>query len=215
MRKFIVLIMLSTIGFSSCSSVEKIQGKTEDETYFLRGQAYMENGSYEMARDNLLKLKNKFTYSPYLVNAEFLLAKCSYLDAKYLESGQEFLRFAELHPKHELVAEAKYLRAMGFYKQLPSSEDRDLGLANPAIIAFRESMSTQYGLDALEKITEIKRLKAKRVLYIANFYKKRDNCVSAMARYQDLINNYTFEDLHKEAREGIKECAGGDKQKNI
>lgn len=209
MHRFIILILFSGFIFSSCSSIEKIQGRTEDETYFLRGQAYMEDGSYEIAREKFLIVKNKFPYSPHLINAEFLLAKSSYLEGQYLRSGQEFLRFVELHPKHKLVSEAKYLRAMGFYNRLPSSEDRDLSLANPAIVAFKEAMSAEYGLDALEKITEIKRLKAKRVLYIANFYKKRDNCVSAIERYNDLINHYSFEDLNKEAREGIKECESG------
>ena len=207
MHRLIILLFI-ILGFSACSSVEKIQGKTEDETYFLRGQAYFENESYDIAEENLLKVKNKYPYSRYIPDVDFLLAKSTYYKGKYEKSEQSFIMFADLHPKYKKIDEAKYLRAMSVFKQLSTSKDRDISLANKAIVAFREAMSSEYGLDALEKITEIKRLQAERILYIANFYKKRDNCVSAIERYQELMNKFDFKDLVEESKIGMKECKG-------
>ena len=83
---------------------------------------------------------------------------------------------------------------MSYFKQLPSTIDRDLSLAKDAIVYFDQVITSypnsEYVDDSKKKKKEALKMLAEKELYIAEFYYIRDFYDSAFRRYVNLLESY-------------------------
>lgn len=180
--------------FSSCSSIEKIEGADKAETFYLRGVAYLEESMYTEALEKFNLVKNKYPYSKYAVDSELKIADTYFKKGDYIEAQRVYGLFAELHPQEPRIDYATYQSGMCFYSSLPSTVDRDISYAKKAIEEFKAVMdvfpNSVYLKDALEKYTELRTKLAEKEIYIANFYKKKEKFESAAERYKTVLEQY-------------------------
>ena len=194
--RFLLSLLFTVVLFSSysCSSIESIQGTDKAETYYLRGEAYLKDSMYEQALEKFTLVKNKFPYSKYALDAELKIADTYYQKESYLESQKLYALYSEFHPQDSKRDYAIYQSGMSYAMLIPSAVDRDLGYAKGALSDFRSLMDlfpgSLYFKDALNKYTDIKIRLAEKEIYIGNFYKKRDSCEAAIARYKTVIDEY-------------------------
>ncbi len=190
-----IFILFCSLYFSSCSSIESIQGVDKAETYYLRGVAYLDDSMFQEALERFSLVKNKFPYSKYAIDAELKIGDTYYKKGEFLEAQRIYSLFAELRPQDVRRDYAIYQSGMCFYSSTPTAIDRDLSLAYRAIQEFKILIelfpNSIYFKDALERYTELRIRLAKKEIYIANFYRKRDKFEAAIERYKSVIENYS------------------------
>jgi outer membrane protein assembly factor BamD len=180
---------------SSCSNIENIQGADKAETFYLRGEAYFKESSFEQAIEKFNLVKNKFPYSKYAVDAELRIADSYYAKADYVAAQKQYELFSEFHPTDARRDYAVFQSGMSYYELMPSAVDRDLSYGPEALQDFKSLMeifpNSIYFKDALNKYTEIRTKLAEKEMYIGKFYLRKDQYEAALGRYVGVINNYS------------------------
>jgi outer membrane protein assembly factor BamD len=188
----IFLSGLGTIFLSSCSSKEK-SSDTAEGAYAI-AQEFDKDELWERAISKYQEVKNKYPYSKYATMAELAIADCHFKDESFPEAQVSYQAFKDLHPKHPQIDYVTHRLGLSFFKQLPSTIDRDLTLASSAILYFNEVIN-QYPnsplvAEAKTKKDDAYKMLAQKEQYIADFYFKMEKFDSALGRYELLLKKY-------------------------
>lgn len=198
-------IMIAMLALGGCASTEDTNPNTAEGAYQL-GERYRKNERYEDAIAQFQNVKNKYPYSRLATEAELQIADINYERETYLEAQTAYQIFKELHPKHPKSDYVTFQLAMSYFQQLPSTIDRDLTLAQQAILYFDEVITSYPASEYVEKAKAkksdaLKKL-AEKELYIAEFYFIREMYDSALGRYEDLLERYSNLGLDDQALYG-------------
>lgn len=192
-QALVALVLLVSFAAAGCSSAEKIDPSTPEGAFKL-AEELEKDERFEESVAKYTDVKNKHPYSRYAVLAELKVADVQYLRESYIEAQYAYQTFKDLHPKHPQIDYVTFRLGMSFFNQLPSTTDRDLSLADKAILYFDEVTTSysgsQYAKEAAEKKAEAVRMQADKELYIANFYFKKKQYGSALGRYETILRNY-------------------------
>ena len=134
-KAFILCCLSWTL--SACSSLDSYDTSTAEGSFKL-AEKYVEDERYEEAIALFADVKNKFPYSKLATDAELKIADVQYDRESYLEAQTAYEVFKELHPKHPKSDYVTYRLGMSLFNQLPSTIDRDLSLAERAIVYYQE-----------------------------------------------------------------------------
>ena len=194
--KFLRLIsslLLITAFAVGCSTADKYDTSTP-EGAFKQAEEYEKDERYEEAIQKFSEVKNKHPYSRFATEAELRIADLQFSRESYIESAAAYQLFREFHPKHPRVDYVTYRLGLSYFNQLPGTIDRDLSVAEKAILYFDEVVNmypnSEHLADAKQKRQDSLRMLAEKEMYIANFYAKRDMFESALKRYEFLIKTY-------------------------
>lgn len=189
----LLLVISSTSLLISCSSSDK--KSDEAEGAYAIAQEYDNEERWEEAIRRYQEIKNKFPYSKYATMSEMAMADAYFKQESFAEAQVAYQSFKDLHPKHPQSDYVTYRLAMSFFKQLPSTIDRDLGLAGSTILFFDEVINqypkSTYVTEAREKKEETVKMLAGKEDYIAEFYFIREKYDSALTRYEGLLKKYS------------------------
>jgi len=196
----LLLFMSLWILISSCSTPE-VTGSTQAEVLFKEAQRLVKKNRFILATEKLNGIKSQFPYSYYATHAELLLADILFMQQNYVESAAAYILFRDFHPKHEKLPYVIWKVALSYYKQLPSSFDRDLAPGDEALKYLNEVISrypnSDHFVEAKEKIDEINKMKVDKELYVADFYFKTNVFDSARFRYLEIISKHLKNDEAK------------------
>jgi outer membrane protein assembly factor BamD len=181
------------IIFVGCSSTEKIDTSTP-EGAFKVAEEFEHDERYEEAIQRYGDVKNKHPYSHLATASELKIADVHFKREAYIEAQSAYQLFKEFHPKHPQSDYVTYRLALSYFNQLPHRIDRDLSLADKAILYFDEVInsysSSQYVADSQQKKAEALKMLAGKEIYVANFYAKKLQFDSAMKRYESVLKLY-------------------------
>lgn len=201
MVRALVTLLISLV-FLGCSSSEKIDTSTAEGVFKL-AEKYEKDERYEESIQYFNEVRNKHPYSRFATDAELKIADIEFKRENYVEAETAYKVFKELHPDHPKIDYVTFRLALSFFKQLPTTTDRDLGIAGNAILYFDEVMSSypksEYAKEAQEYKMKARKMLADKEAYIANFYFKRGQWISALGRYEDLMKNHVGTGYEKEA----------------
>jgi outer membrane protein assembly factor BamD len=188
----IITIFSLSIYLFGCSSPEK--NADTPEGAFAIAQEYEKDERYDLAIQKYQVIRNKYIYSKYALMAELAIADCYYKQESFPEAQIAYQAFKDFHPKNAQADYVTFRLAMSYFKQLPTSIDRDLSLAGQAVSHFDELIhnypQSQYIKEAQEnKIAALKML-AEKEIYIADFYFRKGNYASALGRYENEFAKY-------------------------
>ena len=190
---FLLLVALSTLLNFGCSSIDMIDASTPEGAYQL-AEAYEKDERYDEAVQRYQEVRTKFPYSKLATQAELKVGDVHYKREAYAEAQGAYQLFKDFHPKHPQIDYVTFRLAMSYYMQLPSTIDRDLSLADKAILYFDEVGSSypnsQYVKEAKEKREDALKRLAQKELYVADFYFKREVHDSSLLRYEGLLKKY-------------------------
>lgn len=187
---------LSFVAFtlSGCSSVEKYDTSTPEGAFKL-AEEYENDERYEESVAKYTDVKNKYPYSRFAVQAELKIADVQFKREAFVEAQFAYQTFKDLHPKHPQIDYVTFRLGLSFFNQLPSTIDRDLTLADKAILYFDEVMTSypqsQYVVEAKEKKAAAQKMQAEKEIYIAEFYMKKKQYDSALGRYEGVVKTYS------------------------
>jgi outer membrane protein assembly factor BamD len=216
-RRFSPLILTVLMAFlGGCSSSEKLDTTTAEGAFRL-AQKYQKNERFEEAISYYREVKNKHPYSRYATDSELAIADIEFQRESYAEAEAGYRLFKELHPNHEKSDYVTYRLGLSIYNQLPSTVDRDLSEASQAILYFDEVITSypesKFLKDAKQKRQEAKVKLAEKQMYIADFYYRTGKWLSALGRYEDVINEHP--DLGFDARALLGAARSAQKVKEL
>ena len=150
-------------------------------------------------------IERQYPYSKWSNQAQLMTSFCYYKSSMYNESLDSLERFIALYPGSKKISYAYYLRALNYFEQIKDVE-RDQSMTEKAKQAFYEVTTkypdSQFTQDALDKIDIINDRLAAKEMEIARYYQFDHQWISAINRYNDILENYktsvyTAESLHR------------------
>jgi outer membrane protein assembly factor BamD len=202
---FRVALPLISFLLLSCSSGDKLDSNTAEGSFKV-AEGYAKDERYEEAIAQFNQVKNKFPYSVLATEAKLRVADIQFKREDYVEAQTAYQTFKEMHPSHPRIDYATYRLGLSLYHQLPETIDRDLSLADKALLYLDEVMTSypksEFVGPAQEHKTKILHMLAEKEYYIANFYFIRDKYDSALTRFAGLVHAYPQSDLIPKALKG-------------
>jgi outer membrane protein assembly factor BamD len=137
-RHILVSAVFSLVFVTTgCSSFNEIDTSTPEGSYKL-AQKYDKDERYEEAIVEYTSLKNKHPYSKLATEAELRIADIHFKREEFIEAQNSYQVFKEMHPSHPQIDYVTYRLGLSFFNQLPGTIDRDLSVADRAILYFDE-----------------------------------------------------------------------------
>lgn len=174
----------------SCATKRPV-GSTEAEVLFKEAKDLISKSRYIQATEKLNSIRSQYPYSFYATHAELLQADILFSQENYAEAASAYILFRDFHPKYNELGYVIFRISESFYRQLPSTYDRDLSAGIEAIKYYNELIQnypdTEYVKDAQVRINQIEEMIEKKEIYIADFYFKTKDYQAAKARYEDIL----------------------------
>jgi outer membrane protein assembly factor BamD len=116
-----------------------------------------------------------------------------YVAGEYDEAIDVLDIFIKLHPRHEDIAYAYYLKALSNYVQISSvllDQSRTRYAKESLEELMRRFPGTKYAIDAALKIDLVNDHLAGKEMSVGRYYLKRKNPIAAIKRFQNVIEEY-------------------------
>ena len=208
MFKRIVLIVLFSSALISCSDTKIAAPETEGEKLrilYSRAMDLVDRKDFVDAAIMFEDIERQYPYSKWSNQAQLMTSFCYYKSQMYDKSLDSLERFIALYPGSRKISYAYYLRALNYFEQIRDVE-RDQSITAKAKQAFYEVTKkypdSEFAKDSKDKIDIINDRLAAKEMEIARFYQFNHQWISAINRYNELLDNYgtsvyTAETLHR------------------
>ena len=196
------------IVFTACSDTKLITPATEGEKLQILYNDAMElvkKRDFVDAAALFEDIERQYPYSKWSNQAQLMSGFCYYKSNMYNDSLDALERFIALYPGSSKISYAYYLRALNYYEQVNDVE-RDQVTTAKAKKAFNEVISkfpeSEFAIDALTRIDILDDRLAAKEMEIGRFYQFDHQWISAINRYNVVLNEYktsiyTEEALHR------------------
>ena len=177
---------------TACASDPSMDDWSAEEIY---NKAYddLEATKYKKAAEEFEKVETEHPYSKWAVKSKLMSAFAYYKDEKYDDAIMAADRFLKYHPGNKDAAYALYLKGICYYDQI-SAADKDQGDTQKAEEAFQYLITlfpnTPYAEDARNKINLTEDYKAGQEMVIGRFYLNEGNYLSALNRFNVVLEEY-------------------------
>lgn len=200
----ILLILATSLILVACSSDGKRPGNemTEREIYEKAIEA-IDNENYFLAIETLQQLENRYPFGNFSEQAqlEMIFAQFNGQELEGARASAE--RFIRLHPDHENVDYAYYLKALTSYELGLSLVERYFADEEaqrdpqPARDSFQELNelirkfpNSEYAPDARQRMIYLRDRLARHEVHVARYYLKRHAYLAAANRGRNIVGNY-------------------------
>ena len=187
------LLLITIVIISACKTK-----KTDDEIIPIRelyenGLKFLEQNKYRKAADEFERVFFQHPGNDLTPQAELMQAYSLYLDGEYDQAVDVLDMFIRLHPRHQDIAYAYYLKALSNYVQI-SDTKLDQSRTRYAKEDFEEVIhrfpGSNYATDAALKIDLVNDHLAGKEMLVGRYYLKKRNPVAAVKRFQNVIAYY-------------------------
>lgn len=214
MLRQLALISVFSCFLTACSTQD-----TKDEydklsaaDIFLKGRQNLQKERYTQAVEDFDALEARYPYGEYADKAQ-LAVIYSYYQAEEPESAlAATMRFIQIHPRHEHVDYAYYMRGLikfsesltAFDRYLPlASGERDITGAKEAFLHFEELIQrfpgSRYNDDARQRMVFLKNVLAAHELFVAEHYLDRKIYLAALNRAIHVVTEFSDTPSNKDA----------------
>ena len=167
------------------------------------------DGKFEAATEIFQKIKDRYPYSKFAINAEIKMADALYERDLFDEAYDEYTEFEKLHPKNPSIPYVLFQKGMCHFSRVKSF-DRTQSFTHKARAEFERLIKryrrSPFAERARRKVRECYIRLAEHEVYVGNFYYKMEKYGPAMQRYLYLIEHYPDVGQYYEALEKIKVC---------
>lgn len=208
----LLAVLAVLLGGCSMFKAKEEVNASADEMY-AEARENMEKKNWRTAVEQLRELEAKY---PYGVHAEQAQLDTIYAHYRNNDTGQAVAaadRFIKLHPTHESVDYAYYIKGMTHYQEDDSLfgrltgrddlSDRDAGLTRSALDAFNDVHTlfpdSRYAADARARAKHLHHALARHELTVAAYYFSREARVAVVNRAKGIVENYPTTPVTEEA----------------
>jgi|TARA_B110001450_G_scaffold209102_1_gene199959 outer membrane protein assembly factor BamD len=195
-----IVFLLLLINLQSCSNNEKnislikeVDQEVEMATTYKEGLDNLNKGDTYYAAKKFLEAELLYPQSEWAPKSALMASYSYYLQNYYSEAIYNLERYIKTYPKDKNIVYAHFLLAMCYYETI-ENEKRDLEPLLKAKEKFELIISdfpdSDFALDARFKIDLITDILASKEMYLGRHYIKKEKWISAINRFQNVINNY-------------------------
>ena len=208
MKRSIIIIFTSFLLLSSCSSSKLTAPETEGEKLaILYNDALKKtkNKDYVDAAISFEDIERQYPYSSWSNQAQLMAAFCYLRSNMHDESLDVIDRYLGLNPGSKEIDYAYYMKGLNYFNQV-SDVQRDQSMTLIALQSFKEVINrfpeSNYAKDAEIKIVYLNDRLAGKEMDIASQYQRDHQWISAISRYNFIVNSfdqtrYAPEALHR------------------
>lgn len=178
---------------SSCGTTDEEYIERPVEELYNNAMNDLTNESYVAAAKGFDEVERQHPYSVWATRAQIMSAYAYYSNMDYDEATISANRFIKLHPGHQDVAYAYYLKAISYYEQI-SDIRRDQKITTLALQSLEDVVrrfpDSHYARDALLKIDLANDHLAGKEMDIGRYYLIRKNYIAAINRFRRVIERF-------------------------
>ena len=213
MKKIIICLLLVLVSGFGCSFLfAPEQEKTANELAEQGREEFAEE-KYQKAVEAYRKLKDWYPFSQYAKEAELKIADAHYQLKEYEQAISAYEEFERLHPNDPKIPYVVYRTGRCYFDRMKSI-DRDQSFTEKALQVFKQLRrrfpESQYAEKAASHTRKCLKTLAGHDFYVGEFYFKQERYKAALARFENVVNNYPAEldDLQAKAWDYIDRCRG-------
>ncbi len=204
-RPFLAALVAAVmIGIGGCATSEydPTANWTAAQLY-ADAKGELDAGNWAAAQKSLRRLESRYPFGRYAQQAQLDLAWASYKEGERAEALVAVERFIRLHPTHERLDYAFYLKGLinfstreGLIARLAGQDlsERDQQAAREAYESFKQIVTrfpeSRYAEDSLARMKFLVNAMAEGEVHIARYYYSRGAYVAAANRAQDVVSVY-------------------------
>ncbi len=198
------LIFLLVIAMTACSGGPTVRKEAATaESNFEEGLKLKQEKEYELAIEKFEIVKHRFPFSSQAKKAELEIADIHFIRKAYPEARTTYEVYLQFHPIGKEIPLVMYRIGLTYFYEMPGSIDRDLEPIQQTVDAFEKFLTqypnSEYAADARQKSLVALGKLAKRSLYIARFYYKREDFEAAISRATEILQKYPTTGNNEEA----------------
>ena len=187
--------------------------------YYKAAKVEFDNHNWEASIKLYEQLEAKYPYGRFAQQAQLEVAYAYYKQGEAAQALSAIDKFTKLHPNHENLDYALYLRALvnfkedlGPFTKLARQDlaDRDPKAARESFEGFKELANrfpeSRYADDARERMAYLIEALARNEVKTARYYLNRGAYLAAANRAQDAITRFPRSPIHRESLEIMVEA---------
>jgi outer membrane protein assembly factor BamD len=210
MTRWLSVGIFLALFFWGCASSGKVDPKEKTADQLMsEGMESFEKEYYDEASENFQKIKDRYPYSKFAVEAELKIADSLYKRRLYDEDFDAYGEFQRLHPKNQNTAYVIYQKGMIHFERV-STTDRDQSHTLQAKEEFERLVKNfpqdEHANRARWKIRECYLKLAGSELRVGHYYYKMKKYRAAMGRYRYILKQYPDLGQYHEALEFLSKC---------
>ena len=197
---FISLLLSACANTDSGPVIEDIQ---PEKDLYASAIVKLEGGDYRLAIEDLETMEARYPYGRYSKQAQLELIYAYYRLNQSASAKAAASRFIRLHPDHEHVDYAYYLKGLTAFEENKGPFDQYLGIDKAKKDSSRardsfEDFSTlllrfpnsEYAADARIRMVYLRNLLAEHEIHVANHYISINAWLAAANRAKYVVENY-------------------------
>jgi outer membrane protein assembly factor BamD len=186
---------------SACSSTEELE--TSEQQLYTAIQSSLRASQWDAAISRLHRIESEYPFGSFAEQAQLELVYAYYQSNEPDAAISAADRFIRLHPLHEKVDYAYYMRGLAAFTQSQSVIERfmptditqrDPGAARESFNYFKQLTDRYpdsiYSWDATQRMIYLRNVLARYELHVANYYFTRGAYVAALRRGQFVLENF-------------------------
>ena len=211
MKKIIACLLLLLAAGYGCSYLFAPEQEKTAAELVEQGREEFADEKYQKAIEAYRKLKDWYPFSQYAKEAELKIADAHYRLKEYEQAISAYEEFERLHPSDPKIPYVVYYTGRCYFDRLKSI-DRDQTFTEKALQVFKQLRrrfpESKYAEKARPHIRKCLKTLAGHDFYVGEFYYKQERYKAALARFEDVVNNYPaeFDELQEKARDYIERC---------
>lgn len=201
-----IVTAISFVLLAGCSAMSDLSDETKGmsaEEMYLEAKNEMDGGNLTRAIQMFEKLEARYPYGRYAQQAQLEIAYAHYKDGDPALALAACDRFIKMHPTHENVDYAYYLKGLinfiddaGFMSFISRQDmtERDPRSARESYEAFNELVfrfpNSKYSADARQRMSYLVNALAANEVHVARYYLHRGAALAAANRAQQVVVGY-------------------------
>lgn len=191
-----VVLIAACFLLASCSTFSSSETpivESNSDVLFKEGMESLNKGNYKDAIEKFETVEREHPASEIAPNAQIRRAYANYLDGNFNIAVLTIDEFVKQYPYHKDVPYMYYLKGLCYYDQIVDV-GRDQDLTYKAINALNELVerfpNSVYAKDSKLKLEYAVNNLAGKEMEIGRFYLKKNNLISALGRFNTVIERY-------------------------
>ncbi len=202
-----ILILTLTYLLNACAifgdptELDDTRGLSAEAIY-QKGAEKMLDKDYEKAIGYFKKLESRYPHGIYATQAQLEIAYAYFKKQEPVLSVAAADRFIKLHPNHQNVDYAYYIKGLAIFSDRGIIEkitkqqvsDRDPRALRDSFMTFKDLITrypkSRYAKDATQRMIYLANSLAEHELHVARYYMKRQAYLAAVNRTKYVLENY-------------------------
>ncbi|MBF0154743.1 MAG: outer membrane protein assembly factor BamD [Magnetococcales bacterium] len=189
------ILLVALLLMTGCGTTPEKERNDPPEVLYREAIAALQEKRYTTATKLFQEIDQKHPFSPWAVRAQLIMIYTQFKKEEFDESSGTAERFIRLHPRHNSVAYAYYMRGLADFMRI-SDPLRDQNRTRQAAVALREVIvrfpEGDYAQEAQKMLRLCNDRLAAQEVVVGRFYLDRDQFIAAANRFRRVVENQDF-----------------------